>query len=257
MPYNTTAIPPRKEVTGQTQLPLSRVKKIIAQDQDISICSNNAAFVITLATEMFIQYLAGEGLNTAKLERKPRRNIQYKDIANAVSHQDNLQFLEDIVPKTVPFKQIKAHAAATRANLSGGAKAANTASSSGPGTGAGNNDASEGRGNAATGGAGAATEDEQERSFTTTSKPSKKQKNSSSGAGGNANGRTSGNGSIANFVVGGLPGPANNNHPNHNNGHRTSIGNVGNTSVDLDDENPDDQLRDEMMQHHGDVHMSG
>ncbi|KAI1345402.1 histone-fold-containing protein [Xylaria sp. FL0043] len=123
MPYNTTAIPPRKEVTGQAQLPLSRVKKIIAQDQDINICSNNAAFVITLATEMFIQYLASEGLNMAKLERKPRRNIQYKDLANAVSHQDNLQFLEDIVPKTVPYKQIKAHAAATRANLSGGSKA--------------------------------------------------------------------------------------------------------------------------------------
>src|SRR5436190_19346049 len=71
---------------------------------------------------MFIQYLAGEGLNMAKLERKPRRNIQYKDLANAVSHQDNLQFLEDIIPKTVPYKQIKAHAAATRANLGGGAK---------------------------------------------------------------------------------------------------------------------------------------
>ncbi|KAI0459523.1 histone-fold-containing protein, partial [Xylaria acuta] len=123
MPYNTTAIPPRKEVTGQAQLPLSRVKKIIAQDQDITICSNNAAFVITLATEMFIQHLASEGLNMAKLERKPRRNIQYKDLANAVSHHDNLQFLEDIVPKTVPYKQIKAHAAATRANLSGGAAA--------------------------------------------------------------------------------------------------------------------------------------
>ncbi|KAI1638107.1 histone-fold-containing protein [Biscogniauxia mediterranea] len=120
MPYNTTAIPPRKEVTGQTQLPLSRVKKIIAQDQDISICSNNAAFVITLATEMFIQYLASEGLNMTKLERKPRRNIQYKDLANAVSHQDNLQFLEDIVPKTVPYKQIKAQAAAKRAQLSSG-----------------------------------------------------------------------------------------------------------------------------------------
>ncbi|KAI1734031.1 hypothetical protein F4680DRAFT_439816 [Xylaria scruposa] len=129
MPYNTTAIPPRKEVTGQAQLPLSRVKKVIAQDQDISICSNNAAFVITLATEMFIQYLAGEGLNMAKLERKPRRNIQYKDLANAVSHHDNLQFLEDIIPKTVPYKQIKAHAAATRANLSGGAAKAGGSSS--------------------------------------------------------------------------------------------------------------------------------
>lgn len=72
MPYNTTPIRPRKEVTGQVQLPckspappsshsqimmrltrshsVSRVKKIIAVDPDISICSNNAAFTITVAT---------------------------------------------------------------------------------------------------------------------------------------------------------------------------------------------------------------
>lgn len=69
MPYNTSAIPPRKEPTGQTQLPrelhelsilstllirienktVSRVKKIISQDPEIQMCSNNAAFVVTLA----------------------------------------------------------------------------------------------------------------------------------------------------------------------------------------------------------------
>ncbi|KAK9424348.1 putative Histone-fold-containing protein [Seiridium unicorne] len=119
MPYNTTAIPPRKDVTGQTQLPLSRVKKIIAQDQDVGICSNNAAFAITVATEMFIQHLASKALDQAKAERKPRRNIQYKDIANAVHGHDNLEFLEDLVPKTVKFKDIKAAAAATRASLRG------------------------------------------------------------------------------------------------------------------------------------------
>lgn len=40
-------------------------------------------------------------------------------IASAVSHQDNLEFLEDIVPKTVPFKKIKASAFATQAKLRG------------------------------------------------------------------------------------------------------------------------------------------
>ncbi|KAI0478450.1 histone-fold-containing protein [Xylariaceae sp. FL0804] len=120
MPYNTTAIPPRKEVTGQTQLPLSRVKKIIAQDADIHVCSNNAAFVVCLATELFIQHLAGEGQNMTKLERKPRRNIQYKDLASAVAHQDRLQFLEDVVPRTVAYRAVRAQAAATRAQLSGG-----------------------------------------------------------------------------------------------------------------------------------------
>jgi DNA polymerase epsilon subunit 4 len=92
---------------------------------------------------MFIQKLAEESHNQAKLERKPRRNIQYKDVgklaspssapfpaltqpfhlhpppASAVSHQDNLEFLEDIVPKTTPFKKIKAAAAATQARLRG------------------------------------------------------------------------------------------------------------------------------------------
>ncbi|KAL7949871.1 histone-fold-containing protein [Trichoderma barbatum] len=108
MPYNTNAIPPRKEPTGQTQLPLSRVKKIISQDPDVQMCSNNAAFVITLAAEMFIQHLAEEAHTQAKLERKPRRNIQYKDVANAISHRDNLEFLEDVAPKTVPLKKAKA-----------------------------------------------------------------------------------------------------------------------------------------------------
>ncbi|KAH8808866.1 histone-fold-containing protein [Xylogone sp. PMI_703] len=107
MPYNTTAIPPRREPTGHTQLPLSRVKKIIALDNDINQCSNNAAFVITLATELFIQYLAEQAHNVVKSERKPRRNIQYRDLSNAVARHDNLEFLSDVVPRTVPYKQVK------------------------------------------------------------------------------------------------------------------------------------------------------
>ncbi|CAD6448526.1 68d33099-3ee7-4b94-9028-5cbbc179bcdc [Sclerotinia trifoliorum] len=110
MPYNNAAIPPRHEATGTTQLPLSRIKKIIGTDQDINMCSNNAAFVITLATEMFIQYMAESGHNVVKSERKPRRNIQYRDLSSAVSHIDNLEFLSDIIPRTVPLKVVKARA---------------------------------------------------------------------------------------------------------------------------------------------------
>ncbi|KAI9167181.1 DNA polymerase epsilon subunit C [Paramyrothecium foliicola] len=117
MPYNTTAIRKSDEPKGQTHIPLSRVKKIIAQDPDIAMCSNNAAFIITLAAEEFIQYLATYSHNEAKLERKPRRNIQYKDVANAVARHERLQFLEDMVPKTVPFKKIKATAGIPQATL--------------------------------------------------------------------------------------------------------------------------------------------
>ncbi|KAH8594392.1 hypothetical protein B0O99DRAFT_513921 [Bisporella sp. PMI_857] len=86
MPYNAAPIPLENEPTGTTQLPsctnpvVARVKRIINIDQDVNTCSNQAAFVITLATEMFIQYLAEAGHNVVKSERKPRRNIQYRDL---------------------------------------------------------------------------------------------------------------------------------------------------------------------------------
>lgn len=68
---------------------------------------------------MFIQHLATEAHTQAKLDKKPRRNVQYKDVANAVAHQDNLEFLEDIVPRTVQYKKIKDSVFATQAKLRG------------------------------------------------------------------------------------------------------------------------------------------
>jgi len=57
--------------------------------------------------ELFVQYLAEQAHNVVKSERKPRRNIQYRDLANAVARNDNLEFLSDIVPQTVPYKSVK------------------------------------------------------------------------------------------------------------------------------------------------------
>ncbi|KAK2766776.1 hypothetical protein FQN54_006090 [Arachnomyces sp. PD_36] len=133
MPYNNSAIPPSEEATGQTSLPMTRIKKIIRLDEDIAQCSNNAAFVISIATEMFIQYLAEQGHKAARSDKRPRRNIQYKDLgefdafrgwkllsieinanlyayekATAVSRTDNLEFLSDVIPKTTTYKQFKA-----------------------------------------------------------------------------------------------------------------------------------------------------
>ncbi|KAJ5243061.1 uncharacterized protein N7469_001388 [Penicillium citrinum] len=96
-----------EEITGQSALPISRIKKIIQLDEDIVQCSNNATFVIAMATEMFIQYLAEQGHNVVKSERKPRKTVQYKDLASAVSHIDNLEFLSDVIPKTTTYKQFK------------------------------------------------------------------------------------------------------------------------------------------------------
>jgi len=63
---------------------VARVKKIIQQDDDVNQCSNNAAFVITVATEMFLQHLVEQSYNIVKSERKPRRNIQYRDVGMSI-----------------------------------------------------------------------------------------------------------------------------------------------------------------------------
>ncbi|KAL9584863.1 MAG: hypothetical protein Q9212_001860 [Teloschistes hypoglaucus] len=57
--------------------------------------------------EMFIRYLAEQAMNVVKTEKKPRRNIQYKDLANAVTRIDNLEFLSDVIPKTTTFREFK------------------------------------------------------------------------------------------------------------------------------------------------------
>ncbi|KAK5121516.1 hypothetical protein LTR85_005349 [Meristemomyces frigidus] len=126
MPYNNTPIAPSKEITGTVSLPLARVKKIINTDDDIGSCSNNAAFVITVATEMFMQHLVEQAYNIVKSERKPRRNIQYRDVANAVARVENLEFLTDVVPKTVPYKQYKQKQAKEGAQANGAAKGQGT-----------------------------------------------------------------------------------------------------------------------------------
>jgi len=63
-----------------TRLLVARVKKIVHADDEIQNCSNNAAFVITIATEMFIQHLVEKTHEIVKAEKRPRRNVQYGDV---------------------------------------------------------------------------------------------------------------------------------------------------------------------------------
>ncbi len=83
--------------------PVARVQKIIQADPERLTVTKNASFAIALATEMMIQHLAVTTHNVVKAERKPRRNIQYRDVSGAVSKTDNLEFLVDVVPKTTQY----------------------------------------------------------------------------------------------------------------------------------------------------------
>jgi len=56
---------------------------------------------------MFIQHLATTTHNVVKTERKPRRNIQYRDVSSAVAKTDNLEFAVDVVPRTVVYREAR------------------------------------------------------------------------------------------------------------------------------------------------------
>lgn len=79
-------------------LPLSKIKRIFKMDPDYFGSSASAVYATGVATELFVQYLVEHASMLAKLEK--RKKIQYKDLSNAVSTQDALNFLSDTIPKT-------------------------------------------------------------------------------------------------------------------------------------------------------------
>lgn len=73
--------------------------------------------------EMFVQYLAEQGVKALVAEKKPRKTMQYKDVgmssfplrfygymltefvASAVARIDNLEFLSDVIPQRLAVKE--------------------------------------------------------------------------------------------------------------------------------------------------------
>ncbi|KAF9985189.1 hypothetical protein BGZ65_011496 [Modicella reniformis] len=84
---------------GVTQLPAARVKRIIKEDKDVQMVGNEAVFLISVATEMFLESFTAKAFNLSKLEK--RKTVSYKDLATAVTQHDSLEFLQDVVPKTL------------------------------------------------------------------------------------------------------------------------------------------------------------
>ncbi|XP_075165028.1 DNA polymerase epsilon subunit 4 [Haematobia irritans] len=74
------------------QLPLTRVRNIMKLDPDLHVASNEAVFLVTRATELFIQSLGVESYTfTAQAKKK---TVQKRDVDLAISAVDSLMFLD-------------------------------------------------------------------------------------------------------------------------------------------------------------------
>ncbi|KXJ08902.1 chromatin accessibility complex protein 1 [Exaiptasia diaphana] len=83
-----------------TQISLSKIKTIMRSSPDLANTSQDSVFLITRATELFVRSFTQAALkkeNGAKL-------LSYKSVAKLVDDEDNLQFLADIIPPKVLYK---------------------------------------------------------------------------------------------------------------------------------------------------------
>ncbi|KAJ9475098.1 CBFD_NFYB_HMF domain-containing protein [Pseudozyma hubeiensis] len=88
-----------KPQRGTSIFPTARVSRIIKADRDVDICSKEATFLISIATEIFIKKLTDEAYTNAKLDK--RKNVFYKDLSRAVQQNEHLEFLKDAIPTPV------------------------------------------------------------------------------------------------------------------------------------------------------------
>ncbi|KAL6605080.1 hypothetical protein LY90DRAFT_701879 [Neocallimastix californiae] len=92
---------PKKRSLPQTtsSFPLARVKRIMKEDKDVIQISNESVFLVSLATNILQKKSFGQS------QGEKRRTVTYKDVARVVKDVDQLEFLLDVVPETIPFKK--------------------------------------------------------------------------------------------------------------------------------------------------------
>jgi DNA polymerase epsilon subunit 4 len=85
-------IPSPGPSASKSTFPVSRVKAIMRQDQDVQMVSGDAVYAMAVATEAFLEILAKEAYTFTKAES--RKTVQYKDLAKAVESVVAFEFLE-------------------------------------------------------------------------------------------------------------------------------------------------------------------
>ncbi|KAJ3219499.1 hypothetical protein HDU67_000912 [Dinochytrium kinnereticum] len=89
--------------TGRLTFPTPRIKAIMKEDTDVVQVAADAAVLMSLATEMFLEKLTRDSWQyTAHSDRK---TIAYRDVATAVHQREELEFLEDVIPQTMPLRR--------------------------------------------------------------------------------------------------------------------------------------------------------
>jgi histone H3/H4 len=87
----------------KTSLPLSKIKGIMKVDAQVNNITQDGVYAVTAATEMFLELLSQEAAQYTLSDH--RKTVGYKDVAQAISDVHEFEFLMDIVPFTIKYKE--------------------------------------------------------------------------------------------------------------------------------------------------------
>jgi|YelNatPaOPRAMG01_1025707.scaffolds.fasta_scaffold12971_5 histone H3/H4 len=90
-------------------LPLSRVRKIIKYDSEVSTVREDAVTAIARATELFLEYFLEETYREATSRTRGRvKRLNYNDFSKTVQEIEALHFLAELIPPRTRFGSISA-----------------------------------------------------------------------------------------------------------------------------------------------------
>jgi histone H3/H4 len=87
---------PRKPAVRDLTLPYRSIKRTMKLDPSVGIVQNDAAYLVTHATELFIKKLAKDSQELAL--KKGRSIIKYDDLAEARAKTKAFSFLDMLIP---------------------------------------------------------------------------------------------------------------------------------------------------------------
>ncbi|MPC40077.1 Chromatin accessibility complex protein 1 [Portunus trituberculatus] len=86
---------------SELMLPTQRVKMIMKSCPDVETVPQESLYLITKATELFIQYLTQQ----AHSQATDTSSLRYDDLATVVHSLDHLEFLRETIPQKITWAE--------------------------------------------------------------------------------------------------------------------------------------------------------
>jgi len=96
---------PKGDTSKPSSFPLTRIRMIMKSTPDVTALGVDAVALTARAAELFIIFLAQEALKLPENKKSGKKQIEYEDIHKVVHDRQTLDFLHDIIPEKISFKE--------------------------------------------------------------------------------------------------------------------------------------------------------